>query len=114
VKVLAVLKKAIMPALCNWEVTSETPGQIVPKPESMPAVYFNEAFTAFARFDSDPNGSAVQLRCLNSKSGQPVEFVIPIAAQQTQATGKIIEKLWAKGCVDDLETQLKNGKDVKE
>jgi hypothetical protein len=81
VKVIDVLKSAMMPALCNWEITCSGPAaNIVPKCESLPAVYFNESFYVFAKFDADPTGSTLNLRCLNTKTEENMDFVIPIEA----------------------------------
>ena len=105
-KVVAVLKKAIMPALSKWSIEWDKgePEQS-PTVAYIPNLYAGESFTLFARFPDSANvPSLVTLNCFNTKTNSQEQYQVAIDATQA-IEGDGLHKLWASSKIKELQHQ---------
>ena len=79
---VAVLKKAIMPALSKWSIEWDKgePEQS-PTVAYIPNLYAGESFTLFARFPDSANvPTLVTLNCFNTKTNSQEQYQVAIDA----------------------------------
>lgn len=100
-KVIGVLKKAIMPSLCNWKVTWDRPVQAYPSAEHLPSLYYNEAFQMFGLFTPGKIPRMATLECLNTKTNIRETFQVPINVKSA-TQGDDVHKLWARQAINEM------------
>jgi len=113
-KVIGVLKKAIVPALSNWKITTDTETEVefAPSAQIVPNLYAGESFQLYARLDSSALPKAITMTCINTKSMQEETYSVEIDPSEEQQ-GDSVHKLWAKMRINEFEHFTKIGQDKK-
>lgn len=99
-KVISILERVILPSYSNIKLSWNC-DRILPNPEQLAAVYYNEPLIFYAKFSS-PISEHITLSAWNSIKGIIEEFVID-ESNVTVIKGVSIQKLWAKMEIRALE-----------
>ena len=111
-KVVAVIRKSMLPALSKWQITMDGSPELAPSPSLVPVLYSGESFSLYAIF---PNAESIPtmatMTAFNTKSCYTVTFEVPINKDLT-LEGDSLHKLWATMKIKELNAK-ESGEKIK-